>query len=162
MKYLIYLVLSVASAYSVNGQTTKQEVLSSAGGYSSNGGVSLSWTLGEPIVPTFRSADNILVLTPGFQQHVIVTTVEENLLEPVVVKLFPNPALEIINMHFKSPLEGELDANLLDQMGKTVKTEILESGLTDKQLNLQELPAGIYYLRLSRGKLVNIYKIVKL
>jgi hypothetical protein len=27
---------------------------------------------------------------------------------------------------------------------------------------MQDLPAGIYYIRLAKGKLVNVYKVVKL
>jgi hypothetical protein len=43
-----------------------------------------------------------------------------------------------------------------------VKTDKIEPSTGEKQINLQDLPAGVYYLRLAKGKLVNVYKVVKL
>ena len=80
----------------------------------------------------------------------------------VNVVVYPNPASDIINLRFDSPLEGEITVTLLDSQGKLVKSDMIESTMLEKQLNLQDLPAGIYYLRLIRGKLVNVYKVVKL
>lgn len=62
----------------------KQEVIASAGGFDTNGSISISWTLGETIIPTFTNGD--LVLTHGFQQLLIITTVEETLEKLVNVK----------------------------------------------------------------------------
>jgi hypothetical protein len=149
---------------SVVAQQIKQEVIASAGGFNvaSDNSISISWTLGETIIPTFTSQDGSLILTHGFQQKLIITTVEENILNPVRVTIFPNPASEIINIEFDSPTERELKLFLLDAQGKLVKTEQIESGITNKQINMQDLPSGIYYLRVINGKLVNVYKVVKL
>jgi hypothetical protein len=146
---------------SVNAQI-KQEVIASAGGYNVNGGLSISWTLGETVIPTFTSQDGSLILTPGFQQRLIVTAVEENLDALVDIKIYPNPASEIVNIQFKEPVNEEIVIVLLDSQGKLVKSEMIESAMVEKQINLQDIPAGIYYLRLTKGKLVNVYKVIKL
>jgi hypothetical protein len=138
----------------------KQEVIASAGGYNTSGGLSISWTLGEVIIPTFKNGD--LVLTHGFQQKLIITVIEENLDILIDVKVFPNPASEVVYIRFESTVNGEIDVNILDSQGKLVKTDKIESTMTEKQINLQEMPAGIYYLRLTKGKLLNVYKVVKL
>ncbi len=39
---------------------------------------------------------------------------------------------------------------------------IIEATTIEKQINLQDLPAGVYYLKLTKGKLLNVYKVVKL
>ncbi len=49
--------------------------------------ISISWTLGETIIPTFTSPN--LILTHGFQQQVIVTAVEENFENQVKITVFP-------------------------------------------------------------------------
>jgi hypothetical protein len=151
-------------ALSAGAQQIKQEVIASAGGFNvaSGNSISISWTLGETIIPTFTSQDGQLILTHGFQQKVIVTAIEENLLDPVQVTVFPNPASDIVNIEFDTPTDGEIKLFLIDAQGKMVKTDKIESAITNKQINLQDLPAGIYYLRLTKGKLVNVYKVVKL
>jgi Secretion system C-terminal sorting domain len=142
----------------------KQEVIASAGGYnkSADNSISISWTLGETIVPTFTSQDGSIILTHGFQQKLIITAIEENLEEPVKVTIYPNPASEVINIQFESATDKEISLYLLDSQGKLVKTDKIEAATIDKTVNLQDLPAGIYYLRLTKGKLVNVYKVVKL
>jgi hypothetical protein len=164
MKRNFLLLFTMLFALSVGAQQIKQEVIASAGGYNvaSGGSISISWTLGETIIPTFTSQDGTLILTHGFQQKLIITTVEENILNPVHVVIFPNPASELVNIEFDVPTDGEITVFLLDSQGKLVKTDKIGLAETNKQMNLQDLPSGIYYLRLTKGKLVNVYKVVKL
>lgn len=161
MKRYLLLFTTIFFVFSAGAQV-KQEVIASAGGYSVTSGISLSWTLGETIIPTFKSADNSIILTHGFQQQLIVTSVEENLEIPVSVKVFPNPASEILNIRFDEPVDGELRIYLINSEGRLVKTDFIEAVTTEKQLNMQDLPAGMYYLRLTKGKVSNVYKVVKL
>jgi hypothetical protein len=158
MKRYILVFLAAFYALSLSGQ--KQEVIASAGGYNSAGGISISWTLGETIIPTFSSGD--LILTHGFQQQLIVTTIEDNLEELVNVTVYPNPASENLNLRFEVPVEGEIDLYLLNQQGQLVKTDVIEAATLEKQISMQEFPAGVYFLRLVKGKLSNVYKVVKL
>jgi hypothetical protein len=63
-----YLTLSIFFCLSMRliSQTLSPTVIASCGGYTSNGGVSLSWTAGESFTTTLTSANNLL--TQGFQQ----------------------------------------------------------------------------------------------
>lgn len=158
MKRYILVFFAALYALSLSGQ--KQEVIASAGGYNSAGSISISWTLGETIIPTFSSGD--LILTHGFQQQLIVTTIEDNLEELVNVTVYPNPASENLNLRFEVPVEGEIDLYLLNQQGQLVKTDVIEAATLEKQISMQEFPAGVYFLRLVKGKLSNVYKVVKL
>lgn len=152
------MVLLIVSGISLKGQS----VIASAGNYNVVSGFSLSWTLGETIVPTFTSQDGTLILTHGFQQKLIITAIDENLDTPVKVKIYPNPASEIINIQFEAATDQEILLYLLDSQGKLVKTDRIEESTVEKNINLEDLPAGIYYLRMTKGKLVNVYKVVKL
>ncbi len=158
MKRYILVIFAALFTLSVSGQ--KQEVIASAGGYNESGSISISWTLGETIIPTFTTPT--LILTHGFQQQLIVTTIEENLLELVNVTVYPNPISEILNIRFEVPLDGEVELYILNQQGSLVLTDIIEATTVEKQVNMQELPAGVYFLRLIKGKLSNVYKVVKL
>jgi len=149
-------------ALSVGAQQIKQEVIASAGGFNvaSDNSISISWTLGETVISTFSSGG--LTLTHGFQQKIIITTVEENILNPVKVIIFPNPTSEGVSIEFDTPTDGEISLYLFDNQGKLMKTEQIEAATTNKEIKMQDLPSGIYYLRLTKGKLVNVYKVVKL
>ena len=162
MKRCIFILLTAFFAGSALAQQLKQEVIASAGGYNVNGGLSISWTLGETIVPTFRTEDGTFILTHGFQQKLIWTTVQENLEDIVNITLFPNPASEIVNLQFDNPVDGEIIVYLLDTQGRLVKTDVIGAATVEKQVNLRELPAGVYYFKLIKGKLSNVYKVVKL
>jgi hypothetical protein len=164
MRKISLLIITILLAISVNAQQIKQEVIASAGGYnlSADGSISISWTLGETIIPTFISQDGSLILTHGFQQKLIITTVDENIENRVKVTIFPNPTSEIINIQFEIPTDTEIDVSILDGQGRLVMTDYIEVSELNKTFNIQDLPAGIYYLKLTSGKLVNIYKVVKL
>ena len=148
-------------AVSLNAQVM-QEVIASSGGCNTSSGVSLSWTLGETIVPTLKSQDGALVLTHGFQQKLIVTAIDETINELVKIKIYPNPTSEMVNIRFDSPVEEEFVLNILDAQGKIIKTDKIELAMSEKQINFQDIPSGIYYIRLISGKHINVYKIVKL
>jgi len=165
MKRHIFILFTLIFTLSVSAQV-KQEVIASAGGYNTNGGLSISWTLGETIIPTFTAYDingnPVLTLSHGFQSQIMIVTVVENLKILVTVKVFPNPTSEVVNIQFEEPVDGEIVLSLIDSNGKLVKRDRVEAEMVEKQINLQDLPTGIYYLKLTKGKLVNVYKVVKL
>ncbi len=61
----------IATIYSlftfhVNAQSITPFVIASTGGFGSNGNMSVSWTIGEPIIPTISNSVNFI--TQGFHQ----------------------------------------------------------------------------------------------
>lgn len=164
MKRRILILIMILSGISAGAQQINQEVIASAGGYniSYDKSFSISWTLGETIIPTLISRDGSVILTHGFQQKLIVSAVEDNFADLVRVTVFPNPAGETINILFESAIDKEILITLLDAQGKLVRTDQIEATALIKTMDLQELPAGVYYLRLTKGKLINVYKVVKL
>lgn len=64
----------------------------------------------------------------------------------VNVKIYPNTASDIVNISSDGPVEGEIGITILDSQGKLVKKDFIEATMTEKQIILQEIPAGIYYL----------------
>lgn len=161
MKRSILIFFALLFALTVSSQY-KQDVIASAGGYNEATGISISWTLGETIIPTYTAPDNSIILTHGFQSQLIITAIEENLETKVSVTVYPNPASDIVNIKFEEPLDEEVNVMFISSQGKPVKTLVIEETSVEKQVNLQDLPAGVYYLRLIKGKLVNVYKVVKL
>lgn len=160
MKRYILVLITGLFGLSAVAQTVKQDVIASAGGFNTNGNLSISWTLGETIIPTFQNGN--LILTHGFQQQILITAIEENLETPVKVTIYPNPASQMINISFDEALDSEVSFQLINSQGKIVKTNVIEATTIEKQVDLQDIPKGVYYLKLTKGKLSNVYKVVKL
>jgi hypothetical protein len=156
-----YILILITSLFVLNATAQKQEVISSAGGYYTATGITLSWTLGETIIPSYGPT-NGLILTHGFQSVLRTVIVEENLDTQVKVVVFPNPASDYLNISFAEPLDAEVNLMLFDAQGKLFKSQVIEAATSEIQLNFQDLPSGIYLLKLNKGKLSNVYKVVKL
>ena len=163
MKRSIFLIPLLVICLFAAGQV-KQEVISSAGGFnkSIDNTISISWTLGETIIPTFTSQDGSLILTHGFQQKLIITAVEENFEEKVQVLIYPNPASDMINIRLSGDTDKEVLLFLLDEQGRLVLTDKIEPAVSEKTVNIESFAPGVYYLRMIKGKLINVYKVVKL
>ena len=163
MKRFVLVFSALICGISVYSQTlVKQDVISSAGGFNTGTGISISWTLGETIIPNFKATDNSLYLVHGLQYQLSITAIEENLETLVKITIYPNPASDIINIEFEKAMDDEVNLMIINSQGKPVKSTIIEAATIETQLNLQDLPAGMYYLRLTKGNLSNVYKVVKL
>jgi len=156
--FILFVFISVTVAF---GQQ-KLDVISSAGGYNVATGISISWTLGETITPNFTSPDGTISLAHGFQQKLIITKVEELIENQVSVKVYPNPASELVKIEFDQPVDSEIRMFIVDYRGKVVVTDIIGQGTYYFEVNLQNLSSGIYFLRLQKGRFVNVYRVVKL
>jgi hypothetical protein len=156
-----YIFILATSLFVLNASLQAQQVIASAGGYNTATGITLSWTLGETIIPSYGPTAG-LILTHGFQSVLRTVIVEENIETPVKVTVFPNPASEYLNISFAEPLDAEVNLVLFDSEGKLFKNQVIEAATSEIQLNFQELPSGIYFLKLTKGKLSNVYKVVKL
>jgi len=159
MKRFIIILVAVVFTKSSAGQVNK-EVIPSAVGSKTNGGVSINWTLGGILMPTIPAGKQALIQES--QRQLIVAAVAEKLDFSVTPKVYPNPFTDHIIIKFKESLEAAVTVSVLDSQGRSVKSDMIESGLSEKLLIMQELPSGIYYLRFTKGKLENVYKVVKL
>lgn len=162
MRRNVLIIITLFFSVQLMAQSLKQEVIASAGGYNVNGNFTISWTLGETIIPTFTSQDGTLILTHGFQQNLIITAINENLDTPVKVKIYPNPASSIVTIQFEAATDKEILLYILDTQGKLIKTDRIEESTLEKNIDLEDLPSGVYYLRMIKGNMVNVYKVVKL
>ncbi|MGD0341896.1 MAG: T9SS type A sorting domain-containing protein, partial [Bacteroidales bacterium] len=158
-----YIFILITSLIVLNASVQAQQVIASAGGYYTNtpANLTLSWTLGETIIPSYP-VNNGLQLTTGFQSVLRSVIVEENIDNPVKVTVFPNPAGDYLNISFADPLDAEVNMMVIDTQGRLFKTQKIEAATSEIQLNFQDLPSGVYLVKLTKGKLTNVYKVVKL
>ncbi len=73
----------------------------------------------------------------------------------------PNPANDILNVHYVEPSHNAVQFVLKDLMGKELKTYTQETNNKDFNMNISELAAGIYLLSANNGTSVKTLKVVK-
>ena len=140
MKENLYLFFSllffVPSAF---GQSLAPSVIALAGGYEKTpSGMSVSWTLGEPITDPLRSGN--LLLTQGFQQPDLkVSTGFEDPTFGYELASFPNPASNelIMQTNFQQPIHFRM----VDISGKLIR----EGQWSEKNVvEVSALSQGVY------------------
>ena len=157
MKGIVILLVMLISGISYS-QSTTPEVISSAGDHFSNSNLSISWTIGEPIVETHSVGT--ATITQGFHQGLYnIVSVEEQLLEPVI-SIFPNPTTDYISVEIKNQGENAYEVFLFDNLGKVLVSKKY-SGI--QQINLMQYAKAMYYIKVVdvKNKTYNSYKIVK-
>ncbi len=85
---------------------------------------------------------------------------------PVVsleTQLYPNPARDLVNISYSLDRASDVEILLLDELGRTVRKVNRgqnAQGLHSEQLNVGDLAAGIYYVRLRAGEIVETKAVV--
>ena len=78
------------------------------------------------------------------------TSVDENGFE--IITLYPNPANDIIHI---DGLEGEHEVQIYNALGMLVMTTTLQG---DSEINISDLPAGYYLIRIDSRHAVKFIK----
>lgn len=71
--------------------------------------------------------------------------------------VFPNPATDVLNVSVSSMNDNKLFVNVLDLSGRSIMQETAET--TDFELNVSQLPVGMYILTVKNGNELNTKKV---
>ena len=77
------------------------------------------------------------------------------------VSLYPNPSKGLVQLTLSQPLTEEGQLLLRDLTGKQLLLDRLGAGATQYDLNMSNLPAGLYLVQLSSGGRVFNAKVVR-
>ncbi len=135
-----------------------QEIISPAGNYSANSDITISYTIGEPIIETLQSGD--FQITQGFHQtKLIVSGISTNSICNDNVKVYPNPTNEYLYIDFNAKDEI-LVCFLTDENGKKLTTPSSINSIIS--IDMRHFPPGVYFIYLTNSKnQIATYKIVK-
>lgn len=166
MKSLLTMMgICLFAVFSTNAQSLERQVIGSAGGYDVAGGVSLSFTVGEPVVETAISGS--VVLTQGFQQpDDLGTGIKENVKITLDYTVYPNPTENLIFIELTTQEPAKVHLALYDMVGQEIDglgMESLVNGTSREQMDLSELAAANYVLVMSdeAGNVLQSFKINK-
>jgi len=161
MKTITLSLISIAFAISsISAQSITPQVVTSSGGYALNGGYSVSWTLGEPVIATAQNGSN--TLTQGFQQpayNVLAITTET--LQGFDVNVFPNPTSDYITIDWTTNKENTLYITLFDLAGKMISEKSYSAADEKVSINLSQLASAQYILEV-KDKINSATKIFRI
>ncbi len=90
----------------------------------------------------------------------MATSTEEQL-ENVSILVYPNPVDKVLNVAIDSEVAQDLNLDLLTLDGKTVVTRTVSvRGNQNAQLNVSDIPAGFYFLKVSSDEGILVRKVV--
>ncbi|MFO7574649.1 MAG: T9SS type A sorting domain-containing protein [Bacteroidales bacterium] len=136
-----------------------QEVVTTAGGTGTTTAATVTWTIGETITESIVGSN--VILTQGFNQgDIIITAVRDAEVNGMIIKVFPNPASDIVNITADTEGADNMKFILLDIFGRKIREGKLV--LPESQLPVSELKPGIYFLKVYAGnRETGIYRIIK-
>lgn len=79
------------------------------------------------------------------------------------MKVFPNPVQDRLNLQVEGSENGRFELRLLNTAGQLVRSAqvLIANGRSNEQLEVTELPAGLYFLHLTDGRRVKTMHVVK-
>lgn len=157
---IISLLILYATAYSVFGQDVKSGLIVGSSGSGIANAVSLSWTIGQPIIKNFTNGNGSL--SSGNQQtdvKMLVTAVTDKNTAAFQIQAYPNPAQDQVTITFDAPLTATSTYDLISSDGTCIASG---TALTNNQLvDVSSLASGMYVLNVYINHSIQSFKIVK-
>ena len=103
-----------------------------------------NWKVERPSVTCVSARTEVSVTLSGVDDLTEVTNLE----------VFPNPTSEILNIRFVAETSEAMIIRLTDVLGRTIQEKVLKNlnfGENVEQLNVANLPKGVYNLQMNMG-----------
>jgi len=84
--------------------------------------------------------------------------------QKVTLDVYPNPVLNQINIDLTTEYDSDIDGGIYDAIGQVISKinkSSVTAGMTNMKVDVSDLPAGTYLLRMQVGKQVIFEKITK-
>lgn len=149
--YLTCGALFAALTLSAQDLSLCHQVVGTTGKAVTESGLNFQYTVGEPIIATFKKQGVNIVLTQGFNQPDVclpVTSTQPELWSGWDIQVYPNPASDWLTVQFTSPSSQTLQCNIFGPDGKVVVSDVTASP-TGVQIDVSALSSGLYYLQLN-------------
>lgn len=133
-------------------QTLTPTVIASAGNYVAAGGISLSYTVGElAAIQTFKSANDSIILTQGFQQpnDILSGILDVEKEAEGAFSVYPVPAATVLWYGYEFNEPGKVEVSMYDLLGQKLPfifTEAYSSGKQIHNLDCSSFASGTYFL----------------
>lgn len=158
---LLFLILPLM----VCSQSISRDVVAAGGDFQTTSNLSLSSTVGEPVIKTVSQSN--IVLTQGFQQGNLTNSVGIDVPEHnLSINAYPNPTQNQVVLEMSATQDQGLSLMIFDVQGKLLKAPIERQELKGQNrftVDLGNYTAGTYLFRLMNadGKRLHTIKVQK-
>lgn len=145
-----YLFLALGFSLSVFAQNSLHHQMLSAQGISKilPDGTYISQTIGQQsVIGTY--SQNGVTYGQGFQQSAWSKYLNSNTYNTITTVVYPNPFVSTINFQFSQPIKETITISLFDIRGRLVYTEDKKATETLLTIELPNLAASNYLIRLA-------------
>ncbi len=155
-KKIIYTLIAGFSAISIN--SFSQQGTSICSNASNINGLKFDYTIGEmTLVTTQKNAE--LIITQGllqpdnFKKGIPGPADNTNILQYNNIKVYPNPAKNILHIEFTENEDTKMSYQLFDATGNILLSETYahKSGTGNISLHMENYAAGNYYLTIMKS-----------
>lgn len=87
-------------------------------------------------------------------------SISKNDFDNLNIKVFPNPASDLIAIQFNDLVQYDFDIQLYDMNGKLIKESRINKGQTISYFDIETVYAGIYLVKISNDDNVKTFKVV--
>jgi hypothetical protein len=156
MKKIYTSVLTIVTTVTF-AQTNTLQVVGSAGNTAISGNSQLTWTIGEPIVNTATSTNN--VLTQGFNQGLLLITAIDDV-KNNNVSIQPNPTSDFAIIKLDDQNLSNAQYTLTDINGKVIQQNKIENKQTF--VSFQDLANATYFIQVvTNNQKAKTFKVIK-
>lgn len=148
-KRIALIVCFIGSSVLTNGQNSSHNVISSSANTAVNGNIMLDWTIGEPVIATHQTPNNLF--SQGFHQPTYQIVSVNKPKGEIAIRVYPNPSTDVVFIE----CSGTFGWTLLDIAGR-----ILDKN-TSQFVQMGLYPSGIYVLKIQQAQKEAIFQIVK-
>lgn len=127
--------------------------------------VDANWNSAYPyaVGPTFYGvwADRkVATVDETVTVYTATNSLSENEFNNMNIKVFPNPASDLIAIQIGGLVESNMDVELMDMNSRIIASTEIKAGQTIAFFDISTVYAGTYFLKISSGDLQQIRKVV--
>lgn len=162
MKHLFTLVFTLSIVINLEGRSSISQYFSFSEEFSTQES-SPELVMEETISATGSSFDNIS-FTEGFSnQDSNIGSSEDNKLNSLQLKVYPNPTTDFIRVRCETKLQSELIVEIYDLVGRRIIRKKSDNSENNMQIDMQSFQRSAYLLKAytSDGKYSRTLRIVK-
>jgi hypothetical protein len=165
MKRCISALLLLFTVFSACAQSVERDIYSGSGsGFAVSGSLQLQSNVGELASVTMSGGS--VILTQGFIQPepALITFSSQQSSDPVF-SAYPNPVINVLTLSIEAAADEDIGISVFDETGRLIITRqvtVRKNVKSDALLDLGQLDAGVYLVRLLSGSLNQSVRITKL
>lgn len=101
------------------------------------------------------------LITKRELEPTLPTSIRNPKLKDAGISIYPNPAKEILTIHFDRVLNNDVAVDVVDITGKIVSSSIIKQHTFDSFVDVKSLASGVYLIKLSNSDFTSAAKFIK-